>query len=46
LAERDQAVGAIGQNAVDTAVDKPLHFRFVVGVKGMHDQPQVMGFVA
>ena len=46
LAEGDQAVGVIGQNAVDTAIDQPPHFRFVVGVKGMYDEPQAMRFVA
>ena len=46
LAEGDQAVRVIGQNAVDTAIDQPPHFRFVVGVKGMYDEPQAMRFVA
>ena len=37
-------MGFVGEYAVDSAFDESHHFRFVIGVKWMHDQAEVVGF--
>ena len=40
----DQSLGFVGEYAVDPAFDESHHFRFVIGVKWMHDQAEAVGF--
>ena len=37
-------MGFVGEYAVDSAFDESHHFRFVIGVKWMHDQAEVVRF--
>ena len=42
--ELDQSLGFVGEYAVDPTFDESHHFRFVIGVKWMHDQAEVVRF--